>query len=350
MDLAEAEAGALAAGAVVAPFSVEEGKKMNSTKTCKAKQKDRIVVAIGGNALGESDAEQIETVREAAAALVHLMEGEHEIVFVHGNGPQVGIIQKAFVVAHDENPKFPSMTLFDAIAMSQGYLGFYLQRGITNELERQGSSKQIAYVINEVEVDKDDPAFQHPEKPIGLFLDKKQAERQMKAHPDWTYVEDSGRGYRCVVASPCPIKVFQTDVVSSLLDDGFVVFAGGGGGIPVVRRDDGTYEGINVVIDKDLVSALLAQTIQADQLIILTAVEYVAINFGKPNQESLRDLSVEEAKKYLAQHQFGEGSMKPKVEAAISFVESHPGRTAIIGSLMKAEEVVSGTSGTCIHE
>lgn len=349
MDLAWVEVVDLEAAEAVAPFREEKMKKAMNKYDEQSVVENRVVVALGGNALGCNDEEQVQKVREIAPVLVNLMHQEQEMVLVHGNGPQVGIIQKAFMLAHAENHELPDVNLFDACAMSQGHLGFYLQQGIMNELFRQNNPKRIATIITEVEVDAKDPGFTHPEKPIGLFFDKKQVEQQKREHPDWTFMEDSGRGFRRCVASPNPKHIIEIDSIRQLLNKKYVVIACGGGGIPVVKTSDGMYEGALAIIDKDLVSALLAERIHAKHLVILTAVDYVAINFGTPEQINLHDLSVADAEKYLTEDQFGEGSMKPKVQAAVNFVKGHSERVAIIGSLINAKKVLEGTSGTRIH-
>ena len=233
-------------------------------------------------------------------------------------------------------------------AMSQGYIGYHLQNAIKAELKERGIKKNVATVITQVLVDKDDKAFQNPTKPIGLFYTKEEAEKLMDATGD-TYVEDAGRGYRKVIASPKPIDVIEKDVISHLIEAGDVVITVGGGGIPVVANGDG-YEGVAAVIDKDFASEKLAEIVDADQLIILTAVEKVAINFGKENQEELDKVTVDEMKKYSEEGHFAKGSMLPKVEAAIMFAESKPGRVSLITSLEKAGEGIEGKTGTIISK
>ena len=259
---------------------------------------NRVVIALGGNALGNTPEEQIRRVREAAPTLLRVIEQGNEIIITHGNGPQVGMIQKAFTFANQTDPKIPTMDLPECGAMSQGYIGYHLQQA----------------VVTQIEVDPDDPAFQNPTKPIGAFLTKEQADAEMAAHPDMTFVEDSGRGWRRVVASPDPKKIVEYESILNLLDNEFIVIACGGGGIPVVRDygDKGAYKGVAAVIDKDMGGELLAEDCHADTLVLLTAVDYVAINFGKPDQKELEDLSVGEARAYLKEGQFGKGSMEPK--------------------------------------
>lgn len=312
---------------------------------------NRVVIALGGNALGDTPEEQIARVRAAAPTLLRVIEQGNEIIITHGNGPQVGMIQNAFAAAHEENAKIPAMDLPECGAMSQGYIGYHLQQAIGAAMHKSYKRWHVASVVTQIEVDPEDPAFSNPTKPIGPFLTKEGADADLAEHPDRTYVEDSGRGYRRVVASPDPKKIVEYESILNLLDNEFIVIACGGGGIPVVRdyNDKGTYKGIAAVIDKDMGGELLAEDCHADTLVLLTAVDHVAINWGKPDQANLTDISVEEAKRYVAEGQFGKGSMEPKVRAGIKFAESRPGRTCIIGSLEKAAEAMAGLSGTRIH-
>ena len=312
---------------------------------------DRIVIALGGNALGDTPEEQIARVREAAPTLLKVISLGNEIIITHGNGPQVGMIQNAFAAANAANPKIPKMDLPECGAMSQGYIGYHLQQAIGVAMHKAYKRWHVATLVTQIEVDPDDPSFQNPTKPIGAFMTKEQADAEQLEHPDWTIVEDSGRGYRRVVASPEPKKIVEAESILNLLDNEFIVIACGGGGVPVVRdySDKGAYKGVAAVIDKDMAGELLAEDCQADMLVLLTAVDHVAINWGKPDQVDLDDISVEEARRYADAGQFGKGSMEPKVRAAIKFCESRPGRTAIIGSLEKAAEAIAGLSGTHIH-
>jgi len=312
---------------------------------------DRVVIALGGNALGNTPEEQIKRVRESAPTLLKVIEQGNEIIITHGNGPQVGMIQKAFDLGHGQDESVPKMDLPECGAMSQGYIGYHLQQAIGVAMHKAYKRWHVASVVTQIEVDPDDPAFLNPTKPIGQFLTKEEAAAEKAAHPEMTFVEDSGRGYRRVVASPEPKKIVEAASILNLLDNEFIVIACGGGGIPVVRDygDKGAYKGVAAVIDKDLGGELLAEDCQADTLVLLTAVDHVAINFGKPDQVDLEDITVEEAKKYVAEGQFGKGSMEPKVRAGIKFAESRPGRVCIIGSLERAAEAISGLSGTRIH-
>lgn len=311
----------------------------------------RVVIALGGNALGNIPEEQIERVRNAAPILLKVIEQGNEIIITHGNGPQVGMIQKAFTYANQTDSSIPTMDLPECGAMSQGYIGYHLQQAIGAAMHKSYKRWHVASVVTQIEVDPEDSAFQNPTKPIGAFLTKEQADAEKAAHPEMQFVEDSGRGYRRVVASPEPKKIVENESILNLLDNEFIVIACGGGGIPVVRdySDKGAYKGIAAVIDKDMGGELLAEDCAADTLVLLTAVDHVAINFGKPNQEDLDDITCEQAREYLAQGQFGKGSMEPKVRAAVKFAESRPGRTCIIGSLDKAAEAMAGLSGTRIH-
>ena len=310
---------------------------------------ERIVVALGGNALGNTPEEQIERVNNAAHALLGLIEQGNEIIITHGNGPQVGMIQNAFAAAHDAIGT-PAMDLPECGAMSQGYIGYHLQQGIGREMHKRYKRWHVATVVTQIEVDPDDPSFQNPTKPIGPFYTEEQAKEIMAAEPDKVFVDDSGRGWRRVVASPEPKKIVEAPSILNLLDNEFIVIACGGG-IPVVRDydDKGCYKGVAAVIDKDAGGELLAEDCQADVLFLLTAVEHVAINFGKPDQQELTDITADEAERLADEGQFGKGSMEPKVRAAIKFARSRKGRVCIIGALDKAAETMAGLSGTRIH-
>lgn len=312
---------------------------------------DRVVVALGGNALGDTPEEQIEKVNHAAKALIGLIEQGNEIIITHGNGPQVGMIQNAFA-ASNKAIGTPAMDLPECGAMSQGYIGYHLQQALGREMHLRYKRWHAATVVTQIEVDPDDPAFENPTKPIGPFYTEDEAKAIMASDPEKTFVEDSGRGWRRVVASPKPGKIVEADSILNLLDNQFIVIACGGGGIPVVRdyTKKGIYKGVAAVIDKDMGGELLAEDCDAQVLFLLTAVEHVAINFGKPNQEELEDLTADEAERLADEGQFGKGSMEPKVRAAIKFARSRKGRVCIIGSLDKAGETMAGLSGTRIHE
>ena len=302
---------------------------------------DRIVVALGGNALGNNPVEQIEAVSNTAHALLGLIEQGNEIIITHGNGPQVGMIQNAFAAAHDAIGT-PEMPLPECGAMSQGYIGYHLQNAINNELTARGIRKPVGTLVTQVLVDEADPAFQKPSKPIGAFYTKEAADK-LAAEKGYTMIEDAGRGYRQVVPSPKPVDVVEKDMVNTLVDAGYVVITVGGGGIPVIRKD-GRLVGTPAVIDKDFASAKLAELVKADKLVILTAVDRVAINWGKPDQKSLESMTVAEAERYCGEGHFAPGSLLPKVQAAMSFAQA--GGEAIIASLEKAADALVGKSGT----
>lgn len=309
--------------------------------------KKRIVIALGGNALGNNAQEQIELVRQSAPILLSLRDAGHDIVILHGNGPQVGVIQKAFANA-SEAGVVPDMPLPECGAMSQGYIGYHLQQALQVASAKSGKNYKVASIVTQIAVDPEDPAFKNPTKPIGSFLTKEQADAEKAENPDVVFVEDSGRGYRRVVASPLPSKIVELDSIKTLMDAGHVVVSCGGGGVPVIKKD-GDIVGVPAVIDKDFAGERLAEDVDADIFFILTAVDRVAINFGKENEEWLSDLDVETATKLADEGQFGKGSMEPKVRAAIKFASSKPGRRCIIGALDKADLALAGDSGTCIH-
>lgn len=312
-------------------------------------QPQRIVVALGGNALGTTPHEQIVRIEAAVPPIMEIIAQGHEVILTHGNGPQVGILQDAFSRGHAADEHIPVMPLPECVAATQGYIGYHLQECITNAMRARGMDRFCSTMVTAIEVDPNDPAFKNPVKPIGEFCTEEQARAYMKADPGVIYREDSGRGWRRCVPSPDPKRIIEADSILKLLDSKFVVIACGGGGIPVYQDARGQYHGIDAVLDKDLGSAMLGQDCDADLLFLLTAVPNVCLNFGTPQQVELTDLCVADAKKYLAQGQFGAGSMGPKVEAAIRFAESNPGRVAVIGALEKAPEIMAGTSGTRIH-
>ena len=305
----------------------------------------RIVIALGGNALGNTPYEQIKLVEQTAKPIADLIANGNQVIIAHGNGPQVGMINLGMSTAAEAKAIKSDMPFPECGAMSQGYIGYHLQNAIGNELTARGISKDVATVVTQVLVDENDPAFQHPSKPIGAFYDKETADR-IVAERGYTFVEDAGRGYRRVVPSPKPVDVIEKNMVNALVDQGFVVITVGGGGIPVIRKD-GRLVGTPAVIDKDFASAKLAELVRADALVILTAVDRVAINWGKPNQESLDEMTVEQAERYCEEGHFAPGSMLPKVKAAISFAKT--GGEAIIASLENAEAAVRGESGTRVH-
>ncbi len=302
----------------------------------------KLVIALGGNALGNTPYEQLRLVTETAKPIVDLIEAGNQVVIAHGNGPQVGMINLAMSTAANAKAIKSDMPFPECGAMSQGYIGYHLQNSIQNELKTRGIRKSVATVVTQVLVDENDPAFSHPTKPIGAFYSKEEADK-IAAEKGYTMIEDAGRGYRQVVPSPKPVDVVEKDMVNTLIDAGHVVITVGGGGIPVIEKD-GKLLGVPAVIDKDFASAKLAELVHADALVILTAVDRVAINWGKPNQESLERMTCAEAEQYCKEGHFAPGSMLPKVQAAMSFART--GGEAIIASLENAAAALRGESGT----
>ncbi|MBR5259088.1 MAG: carbamate kinase [Eggerthellaceae bacterium] len=303
-----------------------------------------VVIALGGNALGNTPQEQLALVKKTATSIVDMIDEGINVVVTHGNGPQVGMINKAFDEAHAVTPGVPEMPFPECGAMSQGYIGYQLSQAILTELKRRGIMRSTATVITQTVVYPDDPAFEHPTKPIGSFLTEEEA-RQLALETGWVYLEDAGRGWRRVVASPRPQRIVEFDAVKDLMDDGYIVIAAGGGGVPVIARDD-SYVGVPAVVDKDRSSAKLAADLKADMLIILTAVEKVAIAFNTPNQQNLNFMSVEDAHRYINEGQFAAGSMLPKVQACLEYLDAHPSGEALITSLEQAAAGLRGETGT----
>lgn len=306
----------------------------------------RMVIALGGNALGNNPAEQQEAVKSTASSIVDLLENGHQITLAHGNGPQVGMINLAFEVSAASPEGTPEMPFPECGAMSQGYIGYHLQNAIREEMKSRDIDKNAATVITQVVVDEDDPAFENPSKPIGAFYTEKEAE-DLRMTKGYDMVEDAGRGYRRVVPSPIPVDIAEKEIISDLVSSGEVVIACGGGGIPVVKNGS-SLKGVPAVIDKDYASEKLAELLDADYLVILTAVEQVAINFGTPEQKNLDKMDLETAKKYCEEGHFAPGSMLPKVKAAMKFAESGKGRKALITSLERARAGLKGETGTLI--
>ena len=312
--------------------------------------KQRIVIALGGNALGKNLPEQMAAVKKTAKAIVDLIQEGDEVVIAHGNGPQVGMIQNAMAELVRSDPdRYIPCPLSVCVAMSQGYIGYDLQNAIREEMLDRGIDLGVATVLTQVEVDPDDPAFQHPTKPIGSFLTKEEAD-QLVRERDYEVIEDAGRGYRRVVASPMPVSIIEIGTIRSLVETDHIVVACGGGGIPVFRTEGHHLKGAAAVIDKDFAAECLAEQLDADRLLILTAVEKVAIHFGKEDQKDLSEMSCEEAEQYLADGEFAPGSMQPKIEAAVRFARSGRGRKALITLLERAAEGIAGKTGTIIYD
>ncbi len=311
----------------------------------------KIVLALGGNALqadpkDKSAEGQLKTCKETAKSVVDLIEAGHRVSVVHGNGPQVGQIlasvEEAYQANHN-NTLFP----FDVVgSFSQGYIGYHLQNAISEELHKRNINKSAETIITQVVVDKNDKAFENPTKPIGSFYSEEEA-KNLEKDKGYVMKEDAGRGYRRVVASPKPVDIVEKDAIKAMVDDGFVVIACGGGGIPVVKEGDDLV-GVPAVIDKDFAAEKLAEILDADILLILTAVDRVCVNYNKPNQKELKEIGIEEVNKYIEEGQFAPGSMLPKVEACKKFVQSANNKQAIIASLSRAKESLTGESGTKI--
>ena len=310
----------------------------------------KIVIALGGNALGNSQSEQLSLLEGVAKIIVDLVKEGNEIVLTHGNGPQVGQIFLAMDYSAHGEVKTPDMPFPECGSMSQGYIGYQMQQCIQDELERQNIKKDCATLITQVLVDSNDEAFNNPTKPIGKFYTKKEA-LEISKEKGYSFTEDSGRGYRRVVPSPKPIDIVEKRIIKQLVDNDNIVIAVGGGGIPVIKTDKiELLEGVAAVIDKDRSAALLAKEIDADILLILTAVDKVYLNYNTDNQVTLDTLTVSEAYKYINEGHFAKGSMLPKIEACIDFVKNNKNKKAIIGSLDKASLAVKGESGTVIKE
>jgi carbamate kinase len=307
--------------------------------------KKKIVIALGGNALGNNLEEQMTAVKSTAVAIVDLVEAGNDVVISHGNGPQVGMINIAMSELHKNNPKYSSCPMSVCVAMSQGYIGYDLQNALREELLNRNINKSVSTIITQVEVSSNDKAFENPTKPIGSFMTKEEADIAIKNGKK--VIEDSGRGYREVVASPKPIGIIEIETIKSLVAIGQVVIACGGGGIPVIKEGN-HLKGANAVIDKDFASCTLAKELDADCLIILTAVEKAAINYGKPNEKWLANVTVDEMKQYAKEGHFAPGSMLPKVEAAMDFASSKVERYSLITLLEKAKDGIAGKTGTII--
>lgn len=310
---------------------------------------EKVVIALGGNAILQPGQEatyenQLENVRQATEIIAQIVKNGHNVIITHGNGPQVGNILRQNEEAKDVVPPFP---LDVCSAESQGFIGYMMDQTLKNSLQALGIKNTVVSMLTQTEVSKDDPAFQNPEKPIGVFYSEEEA-KQLAKDKGWTVGEDAGRGWRRVVPSPEPQSILGSDVIESLTDAGNIVIAAGGGGIPVAKTADGKYEGIEAVIDKDSSAFKLSTEVKADTFMVLTDVTNVYINWGKPDQKALEAITVEEAKQYVKEGQFAAGSMGPKMEAAIEFAEQ--GGRAIICSLDKADLAMEGKAGTSISK
>ena len=306
----------------------------------------KVVVALGGNALGKSPEEQLKLVKNTASSLIGLIQAGNQVVISHGNGPQVGQINLGMDFAA-QNGRTAAFPFPECGAMSQGYIGYHLQQSLQNELHQRGMEKDVVTTVTQVVVDPSDPAFENPTKPVGDFYTKEQA-AQIEQEKGYTFVEDAGRGYRQVVPSPLPKRIVELNSIETLIENGTLVIAAGGGGVPVVE-EGGALTGVPAVIDKDRSSALLADNVDADQLIILTAVDYVYINYNQPDEQKLTELSQAQAQELIDAGQFPAGSMLPKIQACLSFVKDHPERKAIITSLAGLDQALEGKLGTVIH-
>ena len=306
----------------------------------------RIVLALGGNALGNTPEEQREAVKITAKSILDLIESGNKVIIGHGNGPQVGMINTALDIAAKAESKIPQMPFPECGAMSQGYIGYHLQNAIKNEAARRGKADMpVATVVTQTLVDENDPAFKNPTKPVGAFMSKEEAD--VLISKGIAVKEDAGRGYRTVVASPKPIDIVEKDALKTIFDNGIVMICGGGGGIPVVQREEGLV-GVPAVIDKAFTCEKIAELMDADVFLVLTAVDKVAIRFGQPDVQWLDTLSLDEVQTHIQNKEFAEGSMLPKVLAAVEFAKSKKGRKAIITSLEKADEAIAGKTGTII--
>ena len=307
--------------------------------------KRKIVIALGGNALGNTPEEQLDLIKKTAKNIVDIIEDGYEVVITHGNGPQVGMINLAMQVAHEEVDT-PDMPFAECGAMSQGYIGYHLQQSIQKELLKRNMRRNCITVITQVLVDAKDIAFKNPTKPIGSFYTKEEAE-QISKEKGYIFKEDAGRGFRRVIASPEPLKIIESKVIKDLVSKRNIVIAAGGGGIPIVKTKSG-FKGIDAVIDKDKTSAKLAISLDADIFLILTAVDKVCINFGKENEQKLDLLTVKQAKEYIKNDEFKKGSMLPKIEACLDYITHKKNGQAIITSLSKIKDALLGKTGTII--
>ena len=302
----------------------------------------RYVVSLGGNALGNNAEEQKKALVDVADAISELIKDNHEVAIVHGNGPQVGMINLAF----ETSKETPNMPFPECGAMSEGYIGYHIQNALYNSFKEKGINKTVSTIVTQVLVNQNDPLFLNPSKPIGSFYSKEEAEKIAK-EKGYVMKEDAGRGYRRVVPSPLPIDIIEKDAIKALMKDGQIVICAGGGGIPVISKGN-KLEGIAAVIDKDYASSKLAELINADYLVILTAVDNVYINFRKENEKKLENVSTKEMEHYVEENHFAKGSMFPKVQASINFVKSGTNKVAVIASLDNAKEAFKLKAGTII--
>ncbi|EMY7925158.1 carbamate kinase family protein [Klebsiella aerogenes] len=312
--------------------------------------KELIVVAIGGNSIIKDNASQsiehqAEAVKAVASTVLEMLASDYNVVLTHGNGPQVGLDLRRSEIAH-EREGLPLTPLANCVADTQGGIGYLIQQALNNRLAQRGEQKAVT-VVTQVEVDKNDPCFTHPTKPIGAFFSENQRDELQQAHPEWRFVEDSGRGYRRVVASPEPKRIVEAEAIKALTRQGFVVIGAGGGGIPVVRSPQGDYQSVDAVIDKDLSTALLAREIDADILVITTGVEKVCVNFGKPDQQALGRVGISEMSRYMQEGHFPAGSMLPKIVASLAFLQ-HGGKRVIITTPECLPAALRGETGTHI--
>lgn len=312
--------------------------------------KELIVVAIGGNSIIKDNASQsiehqAEAVKAVASTVLKMLASDYNVVLTHGNGPQVGLDLRRSEIAH-EREGLPLTPLANCVADTQGGIGYLIQQALNNRLAQRGEQKAVT-VVTQVEVDKNDPGFAYPTKPIGAFFSESQRNELQQAHPEWRFVEDSGRGYRRVVASPEPKRIVEAEAIKALTRQGFVVIGAGGGGIPVVRSPQGDYQSVDAVIDKDLSTALLAREIDADILVITTGVEKVCVNFGKPNQQALGRVGIDEMSRYMQEGHFPAGSMLPKIVASLAFLQ-HGGKRVIITTPECLPAALRGETGTHI--
>lgn len=305
----------------------------------------KIVIALGGNALGKTPSEQLSILEGVSKVIVDLIEKGNKVILTHGNGPQVGQISLAMEYASNGSAATPSMPFAECGSMSEGYIGYHIEQSIMNELNKRGIDKSIVALITEVLVDKNDGCFENPTKPIGMFYTKEEAS-VIESEKGYIFKEDAGRGYRRVVPSPIPKKILNDKVIKKLVEDDVIVICAGGGGVPVIMEDN-HLKGVDAVIDKDKSASLLAKEVDADVLLILTAVDKVCLNYNKENMTELDTITVEEARKYISDGEFAPGSMLPKIEACISFVENS-NKTAIITSLECASDALEYKNGTVI--